>query len=172
MMSADAQVETILLQFPGPVTLYRSRRKWLLVLLGCLVFTAAGIGMVADNNDPWGWFTLIFFGLGSVIAARSLLPGAGALTLEQNGFVIRNLFHSYRVPWQDAAEFEAVEIPPSMLKMVVFDQQSTVNRTLSKLNVAIAGHNGSLPDTYGLSADTLARLMTLWRERALAPDQR
>jgi hypothetical protein len=169
-MSSDAQVEAVLQRFPGPVTLYRSRRKWLLVLLGCLVFTLAGIGMIADNNDPWGWFTLIFFGFGSMIAALSLLPGAGALTLERDGFVTGSLFRRQRVSWQDANEFAAVEIPPSMLKMVVFDQQSTANRTLAKLNAAIAGHNGYLPDTYGLSADALARLMTLWRERAIGPN--
>jgi len=166
-MSSDAQVEAVLQRFPGPVTLYRSRRKWLLVLLVGLVLTAIGIGMIADDNGAWGWIVVIFFGFGSVIAALSLLPGAGALVLEREGFVTGSLFRRQRVPWQDANKFEAVEIPPSMLKMVVFDQQSTANRTLAKLNAAIAGHNGYLPDTYGLSADALARLMTVWRQRAI-----
>src|SRR5262245_24346187 len=165
-MSSDAQVEAVLQRFPGPVTLYRSRRKWLLVLLSGLVLTAIGVGMIADNDDPWGWIVLIFFGFGSVIAALSM-AGAGALVLERDGFATGSLFRRQRVPWQDANEFEAVEIPPSMLRMVVFEQQSTANRTLAKLNAAIAGHNGYLPDTYGLSADALARLMTLWRQRAI-----
>ena len=30
------------------------------------------------------------------------------------------------------------------------------------------GRNAALPDTYGLSHEELARLMTEWRERALA----
>jgi hypothetical protein len=166
-MSSDAELDQILMRFPGPLTLYRSRRKWLVVLAGCTLFAIGGFWMIEDS-DRTGWLVLIFFGLGSLIAAIALLPGAGALTLEQDGFEVKNLFRRHRVRWQDAAGFEVVAIPPSMQKLVAFDQPSTANRAISKLNVAIAGHNGAVPDTYGLSADALARLMTLWRERAMA----
>jgi hypothetical protein len=51
---------------------------------------------------------------------------------------------------------------------VVFDDIKMTGMTMAKLSVAIAGHNAGLPDTYGLSADDLARLMTAWRKRAVA----
>jgi hypothetical protein len=38
---------------------------------------------------------------------------------------------------------------------------------MAKLNAAVAGHAGGLPDTYGLSADELAALMTRWCNRAV-----
>ena len=34
-------------------------------------------------------------------------------------------------------------------KLVVYDQINMVGSTIAKLNVAIAGHNAGLPDTYG-----------------------
>jgi hypothetical protein len=166
-MSSDAELDAILMRFPGPVALYRSRRKWLLVLAGCVLFAIAGIGMIRDDAAN-GWWVLIFFGFGSLVAAVALLPGAGTLALQQDGFEIKNFFRRDRIAWQDATRFEPIRIPPAMQKLVAFDQGSTANRPLAKLNIMFAGHNGVLPDTYGLSAEALARLMTLWRERALA----
>jgi hypothetical protein len=40
--------------------------------------------------------------------------------------------------------------------------------TLAPGAASLAGHNTALPDRYGLSAVELARVMTRWRERALA----
>jgi hypothetical protein len=61
-----------------------------------------------------------------------------------------------------------VPIPPAFHKVVVYDDTNVAGRKVAKLNVAITGHNAALPDTYGLSAHDLARLMTLWRDRAVA----
>jgi hypothetical protein len=51
--------------------------------------------------------------------------------------------------------------------MVVYDDR-TAQGVVAKLNAAVAGYAAGLPDTYGLSADELAALMTSWRSRALA----
>jgi hypothetical protein len=56
-----------------------------------------------------------------------------------------------------------------MQKMVAYDDVKVAGRAVAKLNIALAGHNTALPDTYGLSAAELARVMTQWRERALPP---
>jgi len=167
MQPSDTKADLILARFPGPVTLYPSRKKWLLVLLGCALFTAAGIGMIAQAARG-GWFAAIFFALGSLVAAIMLLPGAGALALDADGFQATSLFRRHRTRWQDVTGFESVRIPPSMQKMVLFDDINMTGRTIARLSVAIAGHNGGLPDTYGLTADDLARLMTQWRLRAVA----
>jgi hypothetical protein len=167
MRSSDLNADLILSRFPGAVTLYPSRRKWLLVLLGCALFTAVGIVMVSQAAGG-GWFVAIFFAVGAIVAAFMLLPGAGALALDADGFQATSLFRRRRTRWQDVTGFEAVQIPPSMQKMIVFDDSKMTGRTIAKLNAAIAGHNAGLPDTYGLLGDDLARLMTQWRQRAVA----
>jgi len=166
-MRSGKDTEAILQTIPGPLTLYPSRRKWILMLLGCGVFDAIGIEMVADAA-PWGWFGLIFFGLCTIIAAVMLLPGAASLELDRDGFQATTLFRRHRTRWQDVTGFEPVSIPPSMQKMVAYDDVNAAGRPLANLSVAIAGRNSALPDTYGLSAAGLARVMTQWREQALA----
>jgi hypothetical protein len=168
-MSSDTGLDGILLRFPGPVMLYPSRRKWTLVLVASSLFTIAGIWMVA-SKAPWGWLVLIFFLCGAVVAAMALLPGAGALTLDDRGFEVKNLFRRQRISWQSATSFEARAIPPSATRMVIFDYIDAKDRAISKLATIIAGRNGALPDTYGFSADDLASLMTRWRDKAMLSD--
>jgi hypothetical protein len=166
-MAARTDAAAILDRFPGPVTLYPSRRKWLLVLAGGATFAVGGALMIR-SGDPKGWLVLLFFAAVALIAAAVLLPGAGALTLDRDGFEITNLFRHHRIHWQDASGFTAARIPPARQRFVLFDQASASSRFLANVNVAIVGHNASLPDTYGRSADELAELMAAWRASALA----
>jgi hypothetical protein len=167
MNFARADTAAILTRFPGPVTLYPSRKKWLLVLAGGAVFAVGGTLMIRDG-DPTGWFVLVFFAAVALVAAAVLLPGAGALTLDRDGFEITNLFRHHRIRWQDASGFTAARIPPARHLFVVFDQASASGKLVAHVNVAIAGRNASLPDTYGQSAEKLAELMAAWRGSALA----
>jgi hypothetical protein len=110
---------------------------------------------------------LTCFGLGALIAAAAMLPGAGGLTLDGDGFETTNLFRRHRTRWRDAAGFEAARIPRAHRKMVVYDDITQGTKSIAKLNVGLVGRNSGLPDTYGHSADNLAQLMAQWRERAL-----
>jgi hypothetical protein len=96
-----------------------------------------------------------------------LLPGAGGLTLDRNGFQVTSLFRSSSSRWQDVSGFEPASIPPSLQKLVVYDDVNVAGRKIANLNVALIGRNAALPDTYGLTADDLARLMMTWRDRAV-----
>jgi hypothetical protein len=165
MQSSQSQVDAILARFPGPVTLHPSRIKWLLVLLAGGVLAFGGYLMVSDG-DSRGWFVLAFFAAVAIVAAIVLLPGAGGLTLDRNGFRATSLFRGFSARWEQVRGFESVSVPPSWQKLVVYDDINLAGK-IAKLNVAIAGHNAGLPDTYGLSADDLARLMTLWQDRAM-----
>jgi hypothetical protein len=167
MSFSRTDLAAVLARFPGPVTLYPSRKKWLLVLAGGSVFAVGGALMIRDG-DLRGWFVLIFFAAVALVAAAVLLPGAGALTLDRDGFEITNLFRHHRIRWQDASGFTAVRIPPARQLFVVFDQASASGRLVANVNVAIVGHSASLPDTYGQSAEKLAELMAAWRASALA----
>ena len=163
-MPMHNDVAEILLRFPGPVTLHPSRTKWLLVLAGGALFAVGGGLMIADGKGT-GWFVLIFFALVALAGAVALLPGAGGLTLDREGFAVTNLFRTYRARWQDTTGFTAVRIPPAHQKMVMYDDAKQSGRSLAQLNVAIAGRGAALPDTYGFSADDLAQLMAQWRDR-------
>ena len=163
MSSAPAD---ILSRFPGPVVLVPSRRKWLLVLGGCLAFVAAGLWVVRD--DPlWGWLAVGFFGAGVPVAALMLLPGVGGLQLDSDGFEMTSLFRRHCCRWTEVSEFEVVRLPPSLQKMVVFDDVRTEDSALARANRSLVGRAGGLSDNYGLSHEDLAAIMNEWRRRAL-----
>ncbi len=155
----------ILSRFPGPVVLAPSRRKWLLVLGGCLVFVAAGLWVVHDHPLS-GWLGVGFFGVGALVAAVMLLPGAGGLRLDSDGFEMTSLFRRHRSRWSEVGEFEVARVPPSRQKMVVFDDARTEHGALAKVNRKLVGRTGGLSDNYGLSHEDLAAVMNEWRARA------
>ena len=159
------EADAILARFPGPVTLYPSRRKWLLLLLFSAVLAAEGVHMVA-TAEPHGWAVLIFFGVGTIVSAVMLVPGAAGLTLDRDGFTLISLFRANRSRWQDVSGFQAITISPKT--MVGFDDATAKGKALAELSTAIAGRSGALPDTYGLAVEELVRLMVQWRERAVA----
>jgi hypothetical protein len=165
-MPSPTRADAILSRFPGAVTLYPSRKKWLLVLVGSALFAVGGFWMI-KTGDGRGWLVLIFFGLAAVVAAAAMLPGAGGLALDRDGFEATNLFRRHRTLWQDSTGFQAARIPPARQMWVVYDDVTQSTRSIAKFNVGIVGRNAALPDTYGLSADDLAQLMTQWRKRAL-----
>jgi len=166
MPATERSVDSIMSRFPGPLLLYPSRKKWLLLLLLSAMFTAAGVDMVL-RNAPSGWLVLIFFGAGLVMSATMLLPGAGGLVLDGDGFQVTSLFRRHRSRWQDVTRFEPISVPYARQRMVGFDD-TTAGRTITAINTALTGHNAALPDTYGFSVDELAELMRRWRERAAA----
>jgi hypothetical protein len=162
MPSSD--VETTLSRFPGPVTLYPSRKKWLVILLVSALFTLGGIWMVRAQA-AWGWGALIFFGLCTVLSIVMLLPGAAGLKLHVDGFQMTAFFRSHRWRWQDIKKFEPVMITPEHT-VVCFDDPAQVASMGGKISKSYAGYNSALPDTYGLAPDDLAQLMTQWKSRA------
>ncbi len=165
-MPSPDKAETILARFPGPVTLYPSRKKWLWLLLISGLFTLGGIFMVRQHA-PWGWFVLIFFGLCTILSVVVLLPGAAGLKLDADGFQMTTFFRTHRWRWQSVKGFEPVEVTPRQT-LVCFDDPAQAGGMLAQMSQSIAGHNSALPDTYGFSADDLARLMMQWSNRARA----
>ena len=167
-MQPQEDAHDILARFPGPVTLVPSRRRWLLIFLGAAAFTAIGIWMVASGNAV-GWFVLLFFGLCAAVGLAAMLPGAGGLTLNRDGFEIVNLFRRSSFRWADVDDFGSARIPPSGHNMVVFNHAKAKGRAVATLNVGLVGRNAGLPDSYGMSAQALAYVMARWREKALVP---
>ena len=167
MISRHTKADLLLARFPGPVTLYPSRKKWLLILVIGAVFTMVGAGMVMDGASG-GWVALVFFTVVTIVATGMFLPGVAALTLDGDGFQVVSLFRCHRSRWRDVNGFEFVAISFTSQMLVAYDDSDAAGRTMASLNTALAGHNSALPDTYGLAGDDLARLLMQWRARALA----
>lgn len=164
--------EVILSRFPGPVTLYSSRRKWLRLLLFSVVAAAAGLMMVSYGISG-GWFFLVVFSALSLLCVGMLLPGASALKLDEEGFEVTKFFRSHRARWRDVKNFQAIEIARNSAileagstEMVVYDDNTSTRGLVAAVNTAFADRNAYLPDTYGIPSGELVRLMGCWRERA------
>jgi hypothetical protein len=157
--------DQILAKFPGPVTLYVSRKKWLLMLAGCVAFTGGSVGSI-PTEPLWGWGGALFFGAGTILSIVMLLPGAGMLTLDVNGFEVTNLFRRRRSRWVDVMNFVPEAVPFSPKKLLGYNDANQKGKVMGELNVSLTGRNSALPDNYGLALEDLARLLTRWRERA------
>jgi hypothetical protein len=169
------KVEAILAGFPGPVTLRVNRLKMLALFAGSLAFVTGGLFLIVfTKNDPnalaAGIAAVLFFGACAVVGAVMLLPGAGSLTLDAEGFEVCSMFRRYRTAWPAASGFivATLEIPGHGPKRMVGYDIDTLTGFAAEFSRDTIGRSAALPDSYRLSLDDLARLMTVWRERALA----
>jgi hypothetical protein len=169
-MSSTRRAEEILARFPGPVELKPSRIKWITVLAVFAGFVTIGLfGVQSDLPPLLAWPFIVFFGLGVVVSAVAMLPGAGSLILNRDGFTVRTIFRKANSSrWRDTSGFE-----PGLGTyngLVMYDDEVASQRfpKTSGFLAALMGHGGALPDTYGLGAKGLSAVMRQWRERALA----
>jgi hypothetical protein len=170
MQSSDTDAEVILSRFPGPVTLYSSRRKWLRHAIWSSLFAVAGLLMVSYEISG-GWFILSFFAALVPLCVGMLLPGASALKLDDQGFQVTKFFRSRSARWRDVKNFEAIaQAQGSVEKIIVYDDVKSIDGIIETVNKTISGHNAYLPDTYGIAGEKLAGLMGRWRDRAAGPE--
>jgi hypothetical protein len=160
----DGRTDAIFRSFPGPVRLAPSRGKWALVLLASIGFTAAGAVMIQAGHAR-GWLAA-FFTLGIPVAAIILLPGAGGLVLDSEGFAVTSMYRTHRWRWTDTGGFMVATLPRGH-KMVVYDSRAAKPGVLGQYGMKLTGRNSGLPETYGLKPAALAELMSHWRERSL-----
>lgn len=142
-----------------PFALAPNRWKYAALLLLSLGFVAIGVFLLGRDSALVAWGCIGFFGLGAIVFALSLLPGANGLSLDENGFVVRSLFRSHRTEWKDVAGFRPVRI--GARRMVGFDflPGSGPGPRLRRANIAVAGVEAALPDGYGMSVDRLSALL-------------
>ena len=114
-------------------------------------------------SEGWiGYACAAFFALGIPVAIIQLVPGSSYLQLDENGITICSLFRKSTVPWSIVAEFFVVTLSQTGVtvhKMVGFNyipsyDRARVGRRVSKI---IGKCEGALPDTYGMTAEELAK---------------
>jgi hypothetical protein len=190
----DRAIERILSQFPGPVTIrsltLRSSALVTMILAGILLLLEA---IVADGPDLR---VQIVVGLTiAVIWLVTLLIGARHLSLDGGGFEVDSLFSRRSEAWRDVAAFEVIltDIGRGVRVPLVYcrvccpssnddpmckgqpneewvgssDPGAHRNTVLEKDALDRWFLTKSFEKTW-LSADSLAQLMTLWRDRAVA----
>ena len=136
--------------------------KWLGMLLGCLAFCGVAVLMLRDGRLA-GWFCLAVFGLGSLIAALALLPGANYLRLDEEGFTFSSLFRAHHVRWADVQDFAQVQVASNRMVGWRYREGREPGGRGVRLSLAIAGCHAALPENYGLGAEELARRLELLR---------
>jgi hypothetical protein len=170
-MAGKDKANAILARFPGPVTMPANRRKAAAVLAGSLGFVAMGILVLRYGDGEadeifWAWAAIAFFALCAVVAAVMLLPGAGSLTLAADGFTMCSLFRKAHTPWRQASDFAVAQSGDKRMTFVGYED-ARASGFAAETSRSLIGRNAALPDTYGLTHEELAQLLTRWRERAL-----
>ena len=114
-------------------------------------------------------FLVVFFLAGAVLSFLMLSLERNYLLLTPAGFKAQTLFKSSNFRWEEVEEFHAMWVKGPTMVIYSLSPQGKLRFTESawrKLNKALSGGEGSLPDTYGMSAEALADLMNQWKNRA------
>ena len=133
----------------------------LLMLLGSLVFVAAGIWMLPDYPVS-GYLSITFFGLCALIFCVNLLPHSSYLRLTCEGFTVCSTFRSRSIEWRHVGTFGVTRIGTRKM-MVGWDPSHSVSK-LGNANKVMCGYASALPDSYGMKAEELAELLNRLRD--------
>lgn len=144
-------------------TLYPSRVRAVAFLVLCLV----GVRLGVMGNS---WLLTIGAAAGVAVFSISLIPGAGWLKLDEQGFTFSSLFRRHRTRWEDVGAILVVTqrqmgIPVS--RMVSWTYPPSYRKSFAlRASRVMVDVDALLPDTYGMKAADLAALMDAWRQRA------
>ena len=95
-----------------PITLKPSSLRMFVLLCGSVAGVAGGFFALKHGSGSglWvreilGWCSILFFGIGVVVFAMTLIPGASYLRLKREGFEVCNLFRSHTTSWSQVECF-------------------------------------------------------------------
>jgi len=134
--------------------------------LALLAISAGFVAMalfIEPTQSLIAWFTVVFFGLGALVALVALVPGSSYLRLEPHGMSVRTLYRTWHVEWAEIAGFFVAPVGGRNMVCWNYVPGATQNRRGRAVSRAVAGVEAGLPDTYGRSATELAALLNEWR---------
>ena len=139
------------------------RSKQIAYLILSAAFAAGGAWMVT-SGDSRGWFVAAFFTLCTLVFTVFLLPGSAYLELGPDGITVCTFFRRDSWRWSDVASFGIARIG-STARMVVIKFSSAYPRARRARRFAelLTGHEGALPDSYGLSVEDLVALLNTYK---------
>jgi hypothetical protein len=160
-------------------------RRQMLFTIGAL-FTVVGIVLIFYPGTPHrgfgrlitdvfgpsgvGWVTTVFFGACAITSAIQMLPNASSLELSPAGFLVCSLFRKRFTRWQDVGEFGVYSVGAARFVGFNYAEGRSRGRIGRQASALASGFEAAVPDTYGMTAEELADLMTRRLERP-QPDQ-
>jgi hypothetical protein len=179
------RVTPLLAQFPGPLMLRPSKRKWVVMLVAAGLFTVGGVGEAVSSNSSnmSNWIGAVFFGLCTVGFVYVIFFAGFEMTLDGDGFSWRGGRLSEQWQWTDVRDFAVVEYAPgapgaALRKGVGFSDMLLNKSKSQKAGALITGAMTGrdcvvVPDafsssSFGLPMADLACLMSEWQNRAVA----
>jgi hypothetical protein len=149
-----------------PFKLHTSKTKTILLLLLALAFATMSSFLALREGSLVGWMGCALFGLGVLVFAINLLPGASYLLVTEEGIEVASLFRRKRHKWSDFAGFGTYSlyqkgIPIRTCVGIRFRDElkgaSQFARSVAR--AASDGFDGALPDSYGMKPKDLAVLL-------------
>ncbi len=167
---------SILAQFPGPVRLTATKGMLKVILICVLVLEFVSVkAVITGQGVPVALLGLVIFLLWPILHSTLLLLRAEgwALTLDRDGFTIQYLLRPRTFAWSEVGDFAAWK--HRAFDLMIYNDRSfakgVIEGAMSKFRKLRFGRDAALPDTYNLGAERLARLMSLWQQRALSKQQ-
>lgn len=119
-----------------------ARRKYVLLLIGCLGFVAAGIWMVIDGK-LFGWLAILFFGSGVPISIWQIADSRPRLIIDEHGVLDRTLGVG-RIAWSDIEAAYVRSISRNDFICLELKNPEKYAQKLSKVKRAMAAANRNL----------------------------
>ena len=153
-----------------------SRKKWILLGVTFLLLAGGFALMYAyrptreppDDSLLIVGSLVVFFLAGAVLSFINLFPDRAYLLLTPTGFTTRTLLASKSFRWAEVEQFGTLSVKGATRVVFTFSAEGRLRYTesmLRKLNKAMSGGDEALADTYGMSAEALADLMTQWKNK-------
>jgi hypothetical protein len=155
---SDSFLERVPAEYTLPLRFAASRLKWALLLALSTMFVVAGVWIVPQSAFT-GYGSIVFFGLGTVVAGINLLPNASFLLVDVSGFTFAGLFRRHFVSWSDVEKFVPAQVHMKRMVGWNFTAEYRKAKHLRIVNTVLAGAEAALPDTYGKSAAELIELL-------------
>lgn len=145
----------------NPLTLYPSGRRAILMAGASSILAMFCVGLGASGKEV-GYIAAAFFVGCGVLGTAEIWPGSSWLRIDETGIRYRYLFSSHHVPWDEIERFESELVSHSGLwgqQMVGFNRPASDDDQKERKRL-----DELLPNNYGRSAKSLAKLLNEYRE--------
>ena len=142
------------------MTLYPNKIKWVLVLLGCIIFIAMGSSLIGDHNSETllGLFICVMGGFGILISILTLWPDSSWLKLGPDGIRNKVIFRKFHYRWSDINRFGITTV----------QHGSGLSKSKTEFVSFWMNHDDemrSLSECYGKKAEELMEILESYRNR-------
>jgi hypothetical protein len=147
-----------------------SRKKAVLLFLGCAAFVA--IGVLAVGEKPWlGWACILFFGLGLLVSLLMMLPGSTYLKLDERGFEMSSLYRRHRLRWDEVDGFGLAAVADQRMIAIAYNDAYRQQAAARRLSSAMTGLEGAIPNHYEAPIEEIIEALLAWKTRAQLRNQ-